>query len=184
MNNMNVKLLRRNKAIWTLIRVFYQLSQKVWQFATRATNLGIDFRKLECEELNSGYTSTCTRDETDNEKRLPREEKLAYELNRRSSAPSGLGRIWPGPTLAGLAWPRLGAARDWVLHAWVCLAWVLLAWSRRSPEVASSGLARGKKERRKKEEEKRRRGKEEREEKERRGGEEGRKWKYFRFCRV
>ena len=57
----------------------------------RATNLGIDFRKLKCEDIDSGYTTTCTRDENDNEKRLLREEELAYELSRRRSGLSGLG---------------------------------------------------------------------------------------------
>ena len=55
-------------------------------------------------------------------------------------------------------------------RAWVRLAWVLLAWSRRSPEVAGSGLARGKKERRKKEEEERE-GEEKKKKKEKESGE-------------
>ena len=98
MSNVNIKLLRKNKAIWTLIRVFYQLGLKIWQFVTRATDLEIDFRKLECEEVNSGYISTCTREENDDEKRLPCEEKLAYELGRGRSRLPGLG--WAGPNLA------------------------------------------------------------------------------------
>ena len=82
-----------------------------------ATDLGIDFRKLECEEINSSYTSTCTRDEIDDEKRSPRERKLAYELGRRSSGLSGLG--WPDLDWTGAGW--LGLAAPGAVCLWPCV---------------------------------------------------------------
>ena len=163
---MNIKLLRKNKAIWTLIRVLYQLGLKVWQFVSRATDLRIDFRKLKCEEIDSSYTSTCTHEETDDEKRSPRERKLVYELGRGRSGLLGLG--WQD-----LAWvPCLGAARAWV---------------RRSPGSAarrSDRFRSGQREEEKEEKKEEGRREKEEEEKERRGRERKRKEEKERDVRL
>ena len=76
-------------------------------------DLEIDFRKFECEEVNSSNTLTCTSKENDNEKRSPHEEKLAYELKQEAFRLAGLG--WAG---SGLGWPDLA----WVDASWPGLA--------------------------------------------------------------
>ena len=167
MSNMNIKFLRKNKAIWTLIRVFYQLGLKVWQFVTRATDLGIDFRKLECEEVDNGYTSTCTCEENDDEKRLLHEEKLAYELKRKAFGLAGLGWVgagWPGCCAWGT---RLGSHAS-RLAAGLGLS---LVWVRRRLGSATRRSDRFRSGQRKKEKEEERRKKKRKGEEEKRGRE-------------
>ena len=94
--------------------------------------------------------STCTHEENDNEKRLPREEKLAYELKQKASGLAGLG--WAGPELAGLgACARLGACAPGLARLGSSLAW-FRRWSGFTAGlgqllvgVTDSGLAKGKK---------------------------------------
>ena len=86
-------------------------------------NLGIDFRKLMCEDNGSGYKSTCANEENVDETGSPRRRELAYELTLRGFGLSGLDlawvcRNWPGLVLAdraGRTWGRTpGVARAWV----------------------------------------------------------------------
>ena len=54
-------------------------------------DLGIDFRKLECEDNDNGYKSTCANEKTIDEKRLSQGGKLGYELKCGGSGLTSLG---------------------------------------------------------------------------------------------
>ena len=86
--------------------MFYRLGLKLRQFVSRATDLGIDFRKLVCDDNNSGFELAYTNEVTIDGKRSPRGRWLANELERSGS--------W----LAGLSWARSGlgcyARATWV----------------------------------------------------------------------
>ena len=108
MNNTIIKFLRINNVKRILKQVFYQLGLNFWQYVSGATDLGIHFRKFECDNSDNGYSMMCTNEGTVNEKRSSRRGKLAYKLEWRRSGLLGLGwasRIWPG--LAFDDWARL-----------------------------------------------------------------------------
>ena len=64
--------------IWK--REFYQLGLKLWQFVSRATDLGIDFRKLVYEDNDSGYKSVCTNEKTVDDKGSLRGKEFVYVI--------------------------------------------------------------------------------------------------------
>ena len=138
--------------------MFYQLGLNLWQFILGATDFRIDFRKLVCEDNNSGYESTCANEGIVDEKRLPRKRKLVHELKRK------------GTELLDLGWrPSVDLG-----HAWVM---------RHSSGLAGPVLAgRGRRERERKERKREREGRKKREKrKERERKERGRRWKVWGF---
>ena len=75
----------------------------------RATDLGINFRKLVRDSNGSGYKSTWANKKTVDETGLPREMELAYELTTKEFRLSDLD--W---ARSGLGWhPSVGLGRAW-----------------------------------------------------------------------
>ena len=72
----------------------------------RATDLGINFRKLVRDDNGSSFKSTCVNEETVDEMGSPRERELAYKLSTRGSGLSD--RTGPNLAWAGWIWPGLG----------------------------------------------------------------------------
>ena len=152
MNNINIKLLWIYNAKLILKRVFYQLGLKLWQFVSEATDLWIDFQKLECEYNSSGYKSTCTNKETIDGKRLSRGRELVQELDRGGSRLTSLGWVgsglgWAIPARAGhvgLAGARLGCIAWPAALVWFGHGWPMLGCVRRPGFDTDSELARKK----------------------------------------
>ena len=165
-----------------LNRTFYQLGLNLWQFVTRATDLGIDFRKFVRDDNDSDYKSTCANEETVDETGLPRTRELAYELSARRvrAGGSGLGWIWPGMAGFGLGWclPVAPGPRAWVRRLG------RVAWVRRSsPEWLLTEGEKGKRRGEEEKEERREKREEKREIRERRRREKERK-DFFSSARV
>ena len=88
----------------------------------------MDFRTLECEDINGGFKLTYPNEGTVSEKRSLRREKLAYELKQKDFSLAGLDKAG-----SGLGWPDLA----WVDAGWPGHAWGSGAWVRRSPRSAT-----------------------------------------------
>ena len=132
----------------------------------RATDLGINFRKLVCDDNGSSYKSTCANEETVDKTGFPQIRELAYELSTKWVWALGLG--WPDLTWTGVLRPAWVASE---LRALGC-AWCVARLGaglvlHRSPEQLLAGKEEGREKRRKGKKKKEKRKKKEREVRER-----------------
>ena len=129
-----MKFLRINNVKRKLKRTFYQL--KRINNVSRATDLGINFRKLVCDDNDRSYKSTCANEKTVDETGSTRIKELAYELSTKEvrAVGPGLGRIGLGSVESGLAWsPQPGLAT---------LAWLVRGLAGRTACAPSWAAAR------------------------------------------
>ena len=126
---------------------------------TGATDLEIDFRKLVCEDNDSGYKSMCVNEKIVDEKRSLRRRELAHELNREGSGLTGLagarGLLLCCSHGLGSSWSSIGLVEP-------------RCWARQRGYGGWHGRGRGRKKKEKEKEQMR--------EKEEREGREG-KWR-------